>query len=1201
MSLAVSVIIPAYNAATTLAETLASVQAQSHAHWEALVVDNGSTDGTAAVASQFAARDPRIRLIDCPEKGVSRARNGGITHARHDWILFLDADDSILPRHLEVLTEVLLANPDLDAVHCGWRRVTPDGETIFEEYGSDDPDLFPLLARTCAFAIHTCIVRRALIVACSGFDSSLRTCEDWDLWQRLARGGARFAHHPEILAVYRARPQSASMDGHQMIADGFEVIGRAFAPDPRVPAPLPAYARGLPPDTLPQARLDNLIWQAGLLLGAKQEAHALFNELANDPPAVVDPTGAATSLFEALLLPSARPPHAWWELLLAIAPQLERFLAALERHTRQVGLAGSIRVQLESRAVRSPSLPRPSTIGRTHCITLQLAAPFPDLALPPTVERLHCRAELDGDFVGELELPVCDGLVPADVLADATAAEFAWPLLGRFLRRAVYPQLAIEREETGWTIRRGASVLARNLQSADRPTWETVHDAVGWPIFVQEAWGLGTPPDDTFYNLEQVELRPATPGALAADAQWLVVDLVDPVPARQTVQPHVDVVLTVAGVPTARAPLTVPRRTLSAATLRAALMVESGFELCRACVREALLQRPLDAPGSLRQRLRAARTSRSAAVPAPTVTLGSPFMPGADARAAHALGRVPGVALWARHPLAPCGTSASRRMLLPRAAWSDLRRVATTSGEQLVGSPGPNGAAHAVLYTPDLLWRPTRSRPPAPAVLDPASAVDPVYNREFFEALFASGPDPWGYTSSYEQTKYEQTLQLIPPRRFRRALEIACAEGHFTVQLAPRVEQLTATDISALALRRAQQRCAGHGHVTFQPYDLFADPLPTGVYDLIVCSEVLYYVGSRTELEVIAEKLALALEPGGCLVCAHAHVRADDPTQPGFDWEATFGVKTITAAFGKVAGLHLVEELRTPLYRVQRYQRPSAWQRWRGVPKTRYRTGQLPDPLPARVAEQVRWDSAPVPPQEPDDRRTDRLPILMYHRVATDGPAALARYRIAPAQFEAQLRWLREEGYESATLEEWRAAAEVKRPLRGRRVLLTFDDGCVDFATTAWPLLQQYGFGAVMFLPTDYLGRRCEWDLCHGEPARVMDWDAIRSLQKAGVEFGSHTASHPLLTGLALSEVAREALRSRAMLEEQLGAPVNAIAYPFGATDRIVEQLCGAAGYLFGLTCAHRCCEFEDRLLALPRLEVSSDLTLEHFSDLLDL
>src|SRR6266508_5717575 len=102
----VSVIIPAHNAAATIAETLDSLCAQTYTDWEAIVVDDGSSDATASVVESYAARDARIQLIRQPQAGVSEARNAGVRLARFDWLLFHDFDDWILPEYVDRMTTV---------------------------------------------------------------------------------------------------------------------------------------------------------------------------------------------------------------------------------------------------------------------------------------------------------------------------------------------------------------------------------------------------------------------------------------------------------------------------------------------------------------------------------------------------------------------------------------------------------------------------------------------------------------------------------------------------------------------------------------------------------------------------------------------------------------------------------------------------------------------------------------------------------------------------------------------------------------------------------------------------------------------------------------------------------------------------------------------------------------------------------------
>jgi len=1188
MPLAVSIVIPAHNAAATLARTVASVQAQTHSRWEIVIVENGSTDDTLRVTTELAAQDPRIRVSRSDARGVSHARNCGLELARHDWVLFLDADDWILPRHLAALTSILAARPLLDAVHCGWRRVSPSGETLVEEIGPTDEDLFPVFARTCAFAIHACVVRRSAVLEIGGFDVTLRTCEDWDVWQRIARAGARFALHPEILAIYLARPSSASMDGHQMLRDSLKVIGRAFERDSRVPRPLPAYADGLSAELRPTARLYNLLWQAGLVLGAGQDATSLFDALPRDTLASIEADGAAATLFDALRLPSACPARACWRLHSQTLSRLQSFLAALEKHTGQQGLGRSILVQLERHTVRSAQARRPFTSGHTHAITLEVTRPFPDLSLPAPVDRLHCSVEIEGEPLGELELPVCDGLVPADILADAVAAEFAWTILGRFFARTLYPSLVTRKEASGWSVHRGPHVLARDLRGDTLPV-DVLHDHVGWALFIQEAWGLSRPAGDSFYAANTLERRNDPPHLKSADAEWLPVDLLDPLPPSRSVQPRIDLILTVADVPLCRTRAIVPRRILFSDTIRAALTADAGLELCRVCVREALLQRAIPNRRTLRELLADARVLRRSRVeengpsrPVPSETLPVPT--------------TSRLAILPRYPSTPCGSSGSRRALLPRSVTREALCLAAAEGLPVVGQPANTATGTTILYSPDLLLRPSARRAPPSRATKPPPPTDPRY----FDQLFASRRDPWDYTSDYEQTKYRQTLELLPSSKPRRALELACAEGHFTVQLAPRVRELVATDVASTAVQRTRQRCAAFKHVSYQQLDLLYDRFPPGLFDLIVCSEVLYFTETRANLELVAAKIADSLEPGGHVVLAHGNVHADDPTQPGFDWDLPFGARTIGEVFSAHPDLHLVRELSTPLYRIQLFRRRHPWLGKLVLAPPRRIAIPLPTRLPDHVARQVIWKSAPPPavPTAPV-AETTALPILMYHRIADEGPDALARYRLDPAGFEEQIAHLASAGYRSATFEEWRAAREAKRPLPGKRVMLTFDDGCLDFYTTAWPILQRYKFRAVVFLPSDEIGGACRWDARYGEPAPLMNWDQIRELRDDGVEFGSHTATHAMLTGLTLEEMAREALRSRTVLEEQIGEAVMSIAYPFGAYDRIVETVCGACGYVFGVTCDPRACQFGDRLLALPRLEITGDLPFESFVGLL--
>jgi glycosyltransferase involved in cell wall biosynthesis len=206
---AVSVITPVWNAAATLAAAVASVEAQSVADWEMLVVDDGSTDGSRALAADLARRDARIRPLGLPgNRGPAAARNAGIGAARGRFLAFLDADDLWHPEKLAVQLGYM-AREGAPFVFSAYRRVDAAGRPL----GT---------VRVPARVTHAGLLK-GNVIGCSTavYDTAhfgkvemppLRRRQDFGLWLALlARGGA--AHGlADVLADYRVRPGSLSAD-----------------------------------------------------------------------------------------------------------------------------------------------------------------------------------------------------------------------------------------------------------------------------------------------------------------------------------------------------------------------------------------------------------------------------------------------------------------------------------------------------------------------------------------------------------------------------------------------------------------------------------------------------------------------------------------------------------------------------------------------------------------------------------------------------------------------------------------------------------------------------------------------------------------------------------------------------------------------------------------------------------------------------
>ena len=210
----ISVVIPAYNAVRFLPRCLASVFAQTRPPDEVIVVDDGSTDNTAAVAEQLGAK-----VVRRPNGGIAAARNTGIRSATGGWIALLDADDLWLPQKLE--RQAAAIRPDTVLVYTAVRHFDDHG-IRFSGCAVHPSIARQLLRYSNPICPSTVLLERQATLAAGGFFEGASTCEDWALWVRLLPFGA-FAAVDEPLIDYYVYPASLSASPERML-DGLKTI-----------------------------------------------------------------------------------------------------------------------------------------------------------------------------------------------------------------------------------------------------------------------------------------------------------------------------------------------------------------------------------------------------------------------------------------------------------------------------------------------------------------------------------------------------------------------------------------------------------------------------------------------------------------------------------------------------------------------------------------------------------------------------------------------------------------------------------------------------------------------------------------------------------------------------------------------------------------------------------------------------------------
>jgi glycosyltransferase involved in cell wall biosynthesis len=227
----VSVVIPAYNQADYLAEAIASSLDQTYQDYEIIVVDDGSTDETPAVAQRFGSA---VRYIRQENQGLAGARNTGIRHAVGEYIALLDSDDRWSPDFLQTMMSLVDQHPEGTVYYAGWQFIDANGKDLPQAPNRRvvaQAAVYRAMLKSNFLIPSAIVMRRSTIVDAGMFDPAFRRLQDRELWVRLLRQGRLFVGSPECLVHYRVHGSSLSTDPRGGVQAVLALVEKHFGPD----------------------------------------------------------------------------------------------------------------------------------------------------------------------------------------------------------------------------------------------------------------------------------------------------------------------------------------------------------------------------------------------------------------------------------------------------------------------------------------------------------------------------------------------------------------------------------------------------------------------------------------------------------------------------------------------------------------------------------------------------------------------------------------------------------------------------------------------------------------------------------------------------------------------------------------------------------------------------------------------------------
>jgi peptidoglycan/xylan/chitin deacetylase (PgdA/CDA1 family) len=227
------------------------------------------------------------------------------------------------------------------------------------------------------------------------------------------------------------------------------------------------------------------------------------------------------------------------------------------------------------------------------------------------------------------------------------------------------------------------------------------------------------------------------------------------------------------------------------------------------------------------------------------------------------------------------------------------------------------------------------------------------------------------------------------------------------------------------------------------------------------------------------------------------------------------------------------------------------------------------------------------------------VPVLMYHKIGDPPPGSkLGKLWVSTKAFRRQMEYLRKNGWTPITFLDVAAHLDEGAPVPAKPVVITFDDGYRNNYENAFPVLKEFGFKAVVFLVVNTLEGENAWhDPATETRIPMLSWKQIDEMRAAGVEFGSHTLSHPRLERLAPDAARGEIEESRRLLAARLGKAPVSFAYPYGngADSPALQEMVRKAGYRWAVSVHQGKGDFKRAPFCLKRLFIRGDDTAWDF------